>query len=61
MFQPGGPEPYPNIQPGCLENFDFSLAHNDATSEGEGEGVWGGGREGGGYSIIHLDQRENQI
>ena len=47
MFQPGGPEPYPNIQPGCLENFDFSLAHNDATSGGEGEGV-GGGREGGG-------------
>jgi hypothetical protein len=32
VFQPGGPKPYPNIQPGCLEDLIFRLhiikAHN---------------------------------
>ncbi len=23
MFQPRGPKPYPNIQPGCLTDFDY--------------------------------------
>jgi hypothetical protein len=45
VFQPGGPKPYPNIQPGCLEIFSFRLHIIDATEDGGGgEGGEGGGK-----------------